>query len=204
MDSPVGFTPLSNFQSGPNLRKKAIFVVVVALIVALGIYKKSWFVAATVNGSPITSLELLSKVNKDYGSQVLEQMINEKVILAEARSKNALPTPAEVEARFAEVQESLGGKDNFDNVLSQQGQTRAGVKDQLKVQLAAEKLYSGEISVTAEEIDDFVKNNKESLQAKDDAGQRVEAERALRQRKLSQIFFQKFQELKEKAKITIF
>lgn len=184
--------------------KKILVVVVVAVLLVLGFYKKDWLVAATVNGSPITTLELMSRMSRDYKAQALDQVISEKIILAEAKNKGVQINKQEVDGKLSEVEQKFGGQESFSKLLAQQGQTRDGFKEQVLLQLIVEKLYSNEATVSAEEVDSFIKESASSLQATDSAKQKEEAENVLRQQKLSQIFSQKFQELKQQAKIQIF
>ncbi len=186
-------------------KSKSFYIILVILgILLLSIYKKSWFVAALVNGIPLTNIELQSELNRQYRTQTLNQLINEKIILDEARKGAAIPTETEIDNKIAELEKNVGGKDTLDNLLTQQGQTREGLRDQIKVQLAITKLYSNEATVSAEEVAKFLEENKEALVASDSAGQEKEAYEALKNQKLSQIFSQKFQELRNRAKIQIF
>ncbi|MBI4059306.1 hypothetical protein HY404_03655 [Candidatus Microgenomates bacterium] len=185
--------------------KKWLWVVgVIAVLVVLGVVRPGWFIAATVNGYPITSIELFGRLNQDYRIVGLENLINEKVILGEAASRNAIPTQAEVNEQVNKLEEQYGGKEAFAQVLSYQGQNRASFTEQIRIELAVKKMYESEASISAEEIDKFIKENKTQLTATDSAGQKKEAEEAVKQQKLMQIIQAKFQELKQKAKVKIF
>ena len=184
--------------------KKIYIILVVAGVLILAIYNKSLFIAATVNGSPITNLELQLKLNAQFREQTLNQLVNEKIIMGEAGKNNALPTQTEIDTKIADLEKSVGGKDTLDSLLKQQGQTRIGLRDQVLVQLAITKLYDKEASVSAMEVAKFIETNKEQLRASDSAGMEKEATDAIKQQKLSQIFSQKFQELRQKANIKIF
>lgn len=198
----------ANFIKKPLITSKPPKVVYLALaIIALALlftYKKSWLVAATVNGAPITNFEVLSKLNKQYRTQTLNQMINEKIILEEANKKKVVVKDSEINERLTALEKNVGGKEILDNLLTQQGQTRESLKDQLKIQLTIEKLYENEASVSAKEIDEFITQNKGQLQATDSAGQVKEARDFLKQQKLANIFQEKFQQLKAAAQIKIF
>lgn len=191
---------LKNFRSS----KKVYLILLIAGLLLLAVYKKSWFVAATVDSMPITNLELQMKLNDQYRAQILDQLITGKVILNEASKNNAIPTPQEVDSKLAELEASVGGKDTFDTILTQQGQTRSGIKERITIQLALTKLYDKEATVSAEEVTNFIKENSAVLQSTDSAKQQQEAYDAIKNQKLTQIFSQKFQELRQKAKIQIF
>lgn len=186
----------------PN--KKTYIILIIAGLLLLAVYKKSLFIAATVNGAPLTNLELQMKLNKQFREQTLNQLINEKIIMNEAAKNNALPTQQEVDSKIAELEKSVGGKETLDTLLAQQGQTRSGLRDQIMLQLAITKLYEKEATVSAEEVIKFIEDNQDQLRATESAEQTKEATDTIKQQKLSQIFSQKFEELKQKANIKIF
>ena len=171
---------------------------------ALAIYKKEWFVAATVNGAPITNLELQMRLNKQFRTQTLNQLINEKIILSELTKNNAVPTEAEVSKKISDIETSLGGPQAMDAILAHQGQTRESVRQQLKLQLGIEKLYANEATVSAEEVAEFIEINKDQMRASESAEQQKEAAESIKNQKVTQIFSQKFPDLRQKAKIQIF
>lgn len=194
------FEKASQFRSS-----KTFYLVIIALgILLLATYKKNWFVAAMVNGTPITNLELQNKLNQQFRTQILNQLINEKIIMSEASKKIAIPNEQDIDKRIQELETNVGGKETLDTLLSQQGQTRITLRDQIRVQLAITKMYEQEATISAEEVAKFLENNRGSLQATESAAQEKEAYDALKNQKLSQIFSQKFQDLKNNAKIQIF
>lgn len=197
---------LDKFNSLQSLKssKRVWIIILVTGLLLLAFYKKSWFIAATVNGMPITNLELQTKLNQQFRGQILNQLVNEKIILDEARKGGAIPAESEIDQKIAELEANVGGKDTLDALLSQQGQTRTSLRDQIRIQLAITKIYEKQATVSADEVAKFIEENKNQLRATDSASQEKEAADILKQQKLSQIFNQKFQELRENAKIQIF
>lgn len=181
-----------------------IFLVFVLLLAALFFFKRSLFVAATVNGSPISSLDLQIRLNRDYHKQALDQLLNEKLIETEARNNKVIVSGDEINKKLDEYETKYGGSDSFNKLLEQQGTTREALKGLLKTQLSLEKMYGGEVSVSAKEIDDYIKVNKSVLKATEAGAQKTEVEGNIREQKMFQIFTGKFQELKDKAKVTLF
>lgn len=194
---------VSSFKNFKSSKKFWLIVLIVGLLV-LGFYKKSWFVAAMVNGQPITNLELQKKLNDQFRTQTLNQMINEKILLDQARKTNNLPSEDDINKKITDLQNQVGGKDALDSVLSQQGQTLPQLKEQVRLQLIITRLYQKEATVSADEVDKYIQQNASTLQATDSAKQKEEAYNLLQQQKLTQIFNQKFQELRSAAKIQIF
>lgn len=197
---------LNKLSSFKNFRSSKTFYIllIAAGLLLLAVYKKNWIIAATVDGSPISNLGLQSKLNQQFRSKTLDQLVTEKIILNEAMRKNAVPSEAEINGKIKEIEDQYGGAQTLDAMLAQQGQTRSSVKDGVKIQLAMTKLYEKEATVSAEEVTKFIEQNKQLLRATDSAGQQKEAYDDIKSQKLNQIFSQKFQELKAKAKIQIF
>lgn len=189
---------------GNRLPRAAYLAIVIIGLTLLLVTKKGWIIAATVNGSPITNFEVLSKLNQQYRTQTLNQMVNEKIILEEAKKNKVFITQKQIEDKITALEKNVGGKETLDNLLSQQGQTREGLKAQLKIQLTIEKMYDNEASVSAEGLDQFIAQNKDSLQATDSAGQTQEATEFLKQQKLAKVFQEKFQQLKTATQVKIF
>lgn len=190
----VNFKPNKNFY----------FLLIIIGIALILMYKKQLIIAAMVNGQPISNFQLQMRLNQQFRTQTINQLVNEKIITDEAIKNKALPTDAEINTKIAEIEKSVGGTETFNSLLLQQGQDRNSIKSQIKLELAIEKLYGNEASVSAQEVEEFITNNSSYLRASDSAGQSKEAETAIKQQKMSQIFSQKFQELKQKAKIQIF
>ncbi|MEK7124625.1 MAG: hypothetical protein AAB877_03035, partial [Patescibacteria group bacterium] len=83
----------------------------------------------------------------------------------------------EVLDKIKEYEEKYGGEENFASILEQQGTTREALQGVIKTQLYLEKLYSGEASVSSSEVDDYLKTNKGTLVATEEAQQKMEAEK---------------------------
>jgi foldase protein PrsA len=189
-----------------NLRSsKKIWILAVLIILAALIYaNKKHFVAATVNGQPITGLELMQRVNSLHREKTLTQMVNEKILDQEATKKGIIVTQQETNSKILEIENQYGGADTFNSLLQQQGISKEDFTRQTRLQLLAEKLYAQEATPSAEEIEDFLTQNKDDPAATDAAKFRQTAIDSLKQQKLSEVFSQKFQELKNAAKITTF
>lgn len=193
-------------QTVKNFRptKQTYLIALIIGLLLLGYYKKGWFVAATVNGAPLSNFELLSRMNQQYRSQVLNQMVNEKIILDAAKAKNVTVSKSDIDQKLSQIENNVGGSQALDSLLAQQGQTRDTLYQQLKLQVTIEKLYADEATVSAEEVQKYIVDNKDQLTATTSAEQTKEAEDILKQQKLAKVFNSKFQELKEQAKVLIF
>lgn len=196
-----------NFKKNLPAGRQGKFVIFAAVIILLAIlvsYKKSWFVAAVVNNSPISNFEVLRQENSQYRKQVLDTLINEKLVLDAANKKGVKVSEKDINDKIAEIEKQVGGAAALDNLLTQQGQTRNSIRNEIKVTLALEKMYGPEITVTSDEVSKFIEQNKEQMQSSTPAELTKEANDILKSQKQNQIFSQKFQEIKKAANIQIF
>lgn len=187
-----------------KISKRTLIIIIVVGLLLLAYFKKSWFVAATVNNQPIISIELEQKLNQQYRTQVLNQLINEKIIEQEATKKGVIISPRAISDKIDETEKRYGGSENFNMLLSQQGANKDDFVKQIKLQLMVEKMYSSEIQPTEDEIKQFMEANKNDPEATDEAKFKQTATVAVKQQKLSTVFQTKFQELKTATKVQIF
>lgn len=184
-------------------RRGVIILIVIALLL-LFFFKKNLLVAAMVNGQPITSLELNQRLYQTSKDQVLNQMINERIIQQEAAKKGVNVTSQQIQDKMAEVEKTYGGADSFNALLAQQGLTRDQFAQQTKIQLMVEALYKNDITPTDDEINKFMDQNKSLPEATDEAKFKETAVSQITQQKLSTVFNQKFPELRQQSNIQIF
>lgn len=195
---------LNNAPKKPQFFKIALVVLVIAAVAAIVFRNRSWLVAATVNGQPIPTWELNSRLTSRFGNQVLEAMIGEKLISSEASKQGVAVSQAELAAKIAEVELSLKGQMKLDDALSLQGVSRQEFENQLRIQLMIDKMLGKEVSISAQEIDEFIGGNAAVFTASDPAGQRLEAEAQIKNNKIAEKFQEWFANLKEKSQINRF
>lgn len=183
----------------PAYMKLAILFLV-ALIIGVLVYRQRLATtAATVNGAVISKTELTSKLLERFGEQTLEALIGERLIEEEAVKKNIIATSDEVNAKIKEIEASLMGSMSLDESLKLQGIARSEFESQIRMQLLVEKLLADQATVSASEVAEYVVQNKAILTATTPAEQTTEAEKELRNSKMSSLFADWFAALKEKA-----
>lgn len=195
---------IERFKNIKVSKKWAAIGIILGLLI-LAYLNKGLFLAATVNGSPITSIELSQRLHKMYKLSVLNQMIDEKIIQQEAAKRNVTVSQAEINDRLNQMQQAYGGEAVFNSLLAQQGLERAVfIRSNVYLPLLVEKMYKEQIQPTDDEIKKFMEDNKNTPEATDEAKFKVMAENSVKQEKLVKIFQEKFQELKSQAKVQIF
>jgi len=187
------------------LSTKYIVALAVILLLSGLLWKnKALVVAATVNGQPVPRWELENRLIARYGSQTLDEIVNEALIRQAGQKNGATITQKEIDNKIAEVEKSLNGKVSLADALSQQGMTMAEFRGQIELQLILDKLAANSIVVSDKEVADYVASNSATLTATDPASQSAEAKNILVSQKKNAAYRQLFNDLKTQAKIVKF
>lgn len=138
---------------------KVISLIVVLAVIGFGCSKT----IATVNGEKITQAELNERLMQQAGQQALDQMITEKLILQEARKKNIKIETKEIDQQVEEIKKQFPDEATFQQNLAENNVTLDYLKDQVKLELIVKKLLEKELKVTDKEIEDYYKQNKDTV-----------------------------------------
>lgn len=98
----------------------------------------------------------MATVAGSLGSQMMQDLINEEIMLQLVKEDKNVPTDADVQAELAN-QEKENPK--FVSTLATQGVTLDEIKHQIKLALVQERLITKGVTVTEAEIDKFIKDN---------------------------------------------
>jgi foldase protein PrsA len=167
--------------------KKILIALIVIGLVALGFIYKGLFIAATVDGKPISRFAIVKALEKQSGRQVLDSMITEKLIDNEANKQNISVTDQEVDDQIKKIEEQImsqGGK--LDDVLAGQGMSRDDLRKQILLQQKAERIIAEKIKVTDEEIDKYIADNKVTITPGMEESQKSQIRDELKQQKFTQ------------------
>lgn len=194
--------------AGPKKSSSKVrnIVFILILVLALLFWKfKGYFIAATVNGQPISRWELTNLLIRRFGQQSLDTVINERLILGAARQKGIFITPIDIEQKVNETKKQLEGKMTLDEALKYQGATIEEFKRNIEIQLSIDKLFDKEASVSNSEINDYLtKNSQLSKGSTDPASLQAQVREILRQQKVTDLFDTWFTDIRKNAKIQKF
>ena len=138
----------------------AIGVAVILVIAAL-FFAKGLFVAATVNGSPISRLSVIQELEKQGGKQALETIIDKKLIETELNKQNITVAKEEVDEDVKKIEVQVASQGStLEIALTTQGMTIEKLREQITIQKKLEKLLADKVAVTEEEIDTYLKDLK--------------------------------------------
>ncbi len=194
--------------SAPNKFKqpKILITLIIVVLAVLAVLFRGLFIAALVNGQPITRLAVIQDLEKQGGKQTLSSLVNQSLILQEAKKKNITVSQKEVDDAAKQVEDSLKSQgQNLDTALAAQGMTKQDFLTQLKLRSLVEKLLADKVKVTDKEISDYITANKDTLPTDSTPDQiKKTVEEQLKQQKLGSASQAWLTDLQKNAKINYF
>lgn len=187
-----------------NSKLKNLLIPAAIIVISLLLFLvQRQFIVATVNGRPISRIDLIKELEKKDGKAVLETLVTEQLILQEAEKRKITILDTDVKGEIANIEKSVSEQgQNLDALLSQQGMTRSDLLKQVKIQLLLKKMAGGNITVTDKEINDYLEKNKDSIpQGTDPATLKPRIKTQLVQQKTSDKIQKLISDLQAKAKI---
>lgn len=120
---------------------------------------------ATVNNEKITRSDVEKRLWRLFSDRALQDMIDEKLVLQEAKKLNIKASEKEVETRLNNIIASYASKEEFERNLKTVGLTEKDFKDEIRQQIIIRETVIAikNVSVTEAEAKAFFERNKESL-----------------------------------------
>jgi len=176
------------------LRKGIVSIIAVFLFTAIWLFLPSYLEArvvdktvATVDGDVILMSEYERRAKplieeyekfltgpdkevriKEFKEKILDQMIDEKVLIHEAKKKNMRVTGKEIQNGIEEIKKRFPTEEEYNQELARQGLVGKKFEEQVKEQLMVIKLIDQEVKAqvvppTDSEIEDFYKENESEM-----------------------------------------
>jgi|SRR6185369_6175112 len=191
------------------LKTRKAYIILAVLIVVLGALLfagRGLFVAAVVNGQPISRLSIVHESEKQSGKQALETIIRNTLIEQEARKANITVSDAEVDSEVKKIETQITKQGrNFNELLAMNGLTRDDLRKDFRLKKIVEKVVGKDVKVSDKEIDEYIAQNKETMpQDQSEEQLRKTAADAVRQTKLNEKVQTWLQSIQAKAKIIYF
>ncbi len=198
-EEPVGGKKIINI-------KVAIMIAALIIVLAVLYSARGLFVAATVNGSPIGRMSVVSQLEKASGQKLLDTLITKKLIAQEVAKEGKKVTEEEIAAEIKKLEDQIAaaGSGALEDLLAQQGMTMTDLRDQIIVQKQLEQLLGEKIAVTDEEVTEYITKNKLAIPAEQMEAARTEIGDQMKQQKMSTEGQKLVAELRAKASISYF
>jgi foldase protein PrsA len=143
--------------------KYLVLAVFLTLLGALFYLSKSFFVAALVNGKPVTRLALIKNLEKTGGKQALDNLITQELIMQEARKENITVTDQEVQAEIESLSKDLESQGStLDATLATEGISKQDLEKNIRIRKTVQMLLASEVAVSDEEVKKYFDENKET------------------------------------------
>lgn len=189
-----------------NSNKRFMIPIGVLLVLGALYLARGVFVAATVNGQPISRLSVVQQLEKQGGKQTLDNLVTRVAIQQEGKKKNITISQKEMDEQLKKIEKNLTGQGmTLDQALQAQGMTKAALTDELKLQLTVQKLVGSNIIVTDKDVDAYIEQNKALLeQSPDQEINRAQIKEQLTQQKQQEKTQKYVEDLRKKAKVAYY
>jgi len=188
------------------MNPKIIGLALVVVIIGLLTYKLGpKLVPALVDNRPVTRFELWSRLEKSYGAQALDDMINEKILDKAIADAGIRVDQTKIDDQIKALEKQFESTGGLDEALKQRGLSRKDLTKQISTQLAVEELLKDKISPTDDEVKAQFDNGATTTY-KDKKFEDVKASITdeLKQTKLRDAFLAWFAEVKKTATVKNF
>ena len=180
-------------------------LIIVMIAFLAGFFVKNNLISAMVNGKPIWKKELVKEMETYYGESVLSSIIEGELIKQEAEKRGIKATEEEVSNQIKMIEDSMKSQgQDLQQALKESGMTIEDLRENYKMNILIEKLLADKITVTDEDIQKYIEENKDSFPEGTDMEQiKSLVEEGLKQEKMSTEYQSFINGLKEKADIEI-
>ena len=171
--------PVKASSTGWKVATGILAAAVIGLLIYTFVPSGNTATVATVNGDKISQADLLDKLvqyNHTYVNDLVESIIDEKVVEQELKAKNITVTDADLAAEMAAFRLQYPDQADFESLLSYYGMTEEDLTNNLKQSTQIRLLLNDNITITDEQIQEYFDTNKASLGAH---GERVRASHIL-------------------------
>ena len=168
-----------------KIRKPYLILIIVIIILGAALYYfRGLFVAAVVNGQPISRLSVVQQSEKQTGKQTLDTLVRDALIEQEAKKENVTVSDKEVNDQINLLQSNLQKQgQTLSQVLATQGMSEDDLKNLIRLDQLVQKMVGKNITVSDKEVNDYIAQNKSSLPSTDETTLKKEAKAQLLQQK---------------------
>ncbi len=187
-------------------RSYVLFAVGIIVLGALLYLGRGLFVAAVVNGQPISRVAIIKEAEKQSGRQALDTIVRNTLIEQEARKSNVTVSDQEINDEIKKVEDTLSKQgQKLDDVLAMQGMTKEDLRRLIKLDKLVTKIVGKNVKVTDKEVDEYLTANKDLLpEGQSEEELKKAATEQIKQQKLNDKIRTWLESLQTKAKIMYF
>lgn len=200
--SSVMSTPVTTNARNPRLWIGLVIVILAILAFAF----KGLFIAAIVNGQPVSRVAVIQQLEQQNGKQAVSDLITKILITQEAQKRNVTVNQSEVDSDLKNIDGALKAQgQTLDTALASRGMSKQQLVDQITLQKLVEKMVGKDVKVTDDDVQKYIDTNKDNLPqdlSDDDLKKQVKAQ--LQQQQLQEKTQAFVADLQKKANISYF
>jgi parvulin-like peptidyl-prolyl isomerase len=168
-------------------RRSLYIAIGIIVIIVIAFLAKGFFVAATVNGQPISRFSIIHTLEKQSGKQALDAAITQTLVYQEANKKHVSVSQKEIDAEITKINEQFKSQgQDLNQLLASQGITKDQFESEVKVQLLVQKILGDQVKVSDKEFNSFLAQNQDLIKGeKDKATAEANLRSQLEQQKLA-------------------
>ncbi|WP_433595657.1 peptidylprolyl isomerase [Lysinibacillus xylanilyticus] len=136
------------------------------LILLFGCDESSDYVAK-VDGEKILQTELDDALREQYGTEVLDTLITNKIVELEAKKEGVSVSDDAIQEEYEELAESYGGEESLQEALEANGLTEPSVKDNIRMYQLTKNVIATSIEISDEEVAQYFEDNKDGYGQKE-------------------------------------
>lgn len=153
---------MKRFHRTVRVNKKTVIGAAV-LIVVVGVFYslRGLFIAAMVDGSPISRWSIVRELEKKSGEQALDALVTKHLIRTAAVKAGVVASSSDVDREITKITEQVtkqGG--TLKAALEQQGMTEADFREQVMLQKQLEGILGDKVAVTDEDVASYIAQSK--------------------------------------------
>ncbi len=143
---------------------KILGLLLVLLLVDLFVqYLNNNHSVAIVNGERIPRSEYVETLERMYGAQIADAMIEEKLVQQLGESEGVEIDSDELDEAYEEIEDQLGGAEALESALEQNNMDASELREQLRSELVLKKIIQPRLEYTDEDLADFFDEYKELI-----------------------------------------
>ena len=115
---------------------------------------------ATIDGDKISEVELTDKLYKQYGNEVLDVIISNKIVELEAEKLDITVSKEEIAEEYKVYAEPYGGEDALLDMLKEFNMTKKDIEEDIRLYLLTVKVLEDYVAISDEEVKAYFEENK--------------------------------------------
>ncbi len=143
---------------------KIVGLLLILLLVDVFVqYLNNDYSVAIVNGRRIPRKEYVNNLEKVYGKQMAESMIEEELVKQLALEEEVSVDAEKIDEAFGKIEKQVGGEDALKSALETNNMTEELLREQLENELLLQEIIRPTLEYTDEDLSKFFEEYKDFL-----------------------------------------